>query len=170
MKRTIFLLVLEIIGSILISGCKEEMVSSGIRGFNHTKDRPIYMFTVDGSMGPDVDPESGGGAVTCCAQLPATWRPGLRVKIKWEYDRMKEEDPQLPPQSMELEIPKYGKRGGSLQVHFYDNHQVKVLVSNCFPGHPFYPMDESSLLPWKSNGTRENYLEWEKKAGETHDC
>jgi hypothetical protein len=121
-------------------------------------------------MGPDVDPESGGGKLTCCVMLPATWRPGLHVKVQWKYAQQTELSPILPSQTAELEVPKYGKSVGDLHVHFYGDHKVKIVVSNCTVMHPFYPMDKESLRPWKARRSKEEHLKWEKEAGEKDDC
>ncbi|MGW8393937.1 DUF3304 domain-containing protein [Pseudoduganella sp. HUAS MS19] len=155
---------------LLLTACKEHSVPAGIRGFNHTKDMYIYNYTVNGAMGADIEPETGGGTSSCCISLPAIWRPGLRMKISWEYGRIKEGDPKLPPQMVEVEVPKYGESAGDLHVHFYGGNRVKVLVSRCLPEHPFYPMDAGSLLPWKANSTKEEYLKWKKKVGKGHGC
>ena len=73
------------LGLLGLSSCKEEMASPGIVGYNHTKDRSIYYFTVDGNMGSNLGPESGGGKFSCCASIPRKWRPGIKVKVDWEY-------------------------------------------------------------------------------------
>ncbi|WP_431478986.1 DUF3304 domain-containing protein [Massilia eburnea] len=169
MKRTFFA-ILSVAFLFLLASCEERTVGAAVVGFNHTKDKSIYMFAVNGAPGPNVDPESGGGKSMCCISLPAEWRPGMRVKIWWQYSRKNQGDPQPPSKQVELDVPQYGRRVGDIHVHFYDQDQVKVVVSNCQPGHPFYPMDENSLLPWKTKGTKEEYLEWEKRARESHDC
>lgn len=158
-----------LLASGFLSACKEPTVTAEIVGYNHTSDRPIYIFTVNGAMGPNVMPLSGGGSHSCCVALPEKWHPGLHAKIQWEYDRMTENSPQLPPQSVEIEIPKY-ERPGNFHVHFYDNHKIKVVISSCSAEHPFYPMDAKSLLPWKADRSKEDYLKYENPKGDGNVC
>ncbi|WP_374581476.1 DUF3304 domain-containing protein [Pseudoduganella sp.] len=153
----------------LLASCGERTVTATIKGFNHTKDRYIHVFFVNGAMGPNVEPEGGGGKRTCCVLLPAQWRPGMRARISWEYGLEAGEKP-LPEQSVEVEIPRYGNPVGDFHVHFYNDHKVKVVVSSCSPEHPLYPMDDLSRLPWKADSTMDEYLKWESQTGERHEC
>ncbi len=60
--------------------------------------------------GAAVDP-LGGGDQGCCIALPKTWRPGLKVLIKWSYaDREKIHE----QYSREFDIPRYAEPGLSL--------------------------------------------------------
>jgi hypothetical protein len=154
---------------LLLSACSEKMVPAGITGYNHTKDRSIYNFTVNGAMGSNLAPESGGGKESCCVSIPEKWRPGLKAKIAWEYQGGTEIPEPPPSQEIEIVIPEY-KQPGKLWVHFYDNHKVKLVVSHCSIGHPFYPMSAQDKLPWKSNGTKEDAIESHKRGGDTIDC
>jgi hypothetical protein len=156
---------------LTLSACSEKMAPAGITGYNHMNGRlSIYNFTVNGAMGSNLNQESGGGKEGCCVSIPEKWRSGLKAKIAWEYDT-DQTDPNPPPpsQEVEVEIPEY-KQPGRLWVHFYDNHQVKLVVSHCSIGHPFYPMSEQDKLPWKSNGTKEDAIESHKRGGDTIDC
>jgi hypothetical protein len=111
--------------SPLLGACQEPTFSAQLVAYNHS-DTPIYFFTVNGTLGPNAMAQGGGGKFSCCVSLPEKWRPGMRAKITWEYDRMNETAPQLPPQSIEIEIPKY-KKAGNFHVHFYENHNAKLL-------------------------------------------
>jgi len=93
----------------------------------------------------------------------------MRAKITWEYDRMNETAPQLPPQSIEIEIPKY-KKAGNFHVHFYENHKAKVVISSCGAEHPLYPMDPESLSPWKANRTKSDYFKYENRNRDENVC
>jgi len=152
----------------LLGACKEPTFPAQLVAYNHSN-TPIYFFTVNGTVGPNAMPHGGGGKFSCCVSLPEKWKPGMHAKITWEYDRMKESDPQLPPQSIEIAIPKY-KRPGDVHVHFYENHKIKMVISSCSAGHPFYPMDPDSLLPWKANRTKEEYLKYENTNGDNDAC
>ena len=152
------------------SACSEKMVPAGVVGYNHTKDRPIQFFSVNGASGPNVNPENGGGKESCCVSVPAHWRPGLKATIEWEYDT-EQNDPNPPPprQKAVVDIPEY-KVVGNFQVHFYPNHKVKVVVSMCSIEHPFYPMSLQDKLPWAPDGSKQEAIDAAKRGGGTIDC
>jgi hypothetical protein len=155
--------------SSLLGACKEATAPAAIQVYNHTKDRSIYILMVNGALGPNADPLTGGGKSSCCVSLPEKWRPGLTAKVQWTYDRNSEDDPQLPPQSVDVEIPRY-EHPGNIHIHLYDKHKVKIAISNCDPEHPFYPMDTESLLPWKADRTKEDYRKYENPRGPGDGC
>ena len=129
----------------------------------------ISNFTVDGAMGPNVNAESGGKE-SCCVTIPDKWRPGLKVKISWEYDTYQDDpNPVLPSQSIEVDVPRYS-RPAVLQVHFYSDHKVNVVVSPCSPDHAFYPLSKEELLPWSARSTKEETLAAAKRRGEADEC
>jgi len=161
---------LAIIGGVLMtSACSDATVPVGLRGYNHMKDLTIHVFTVNGTMGPNVSTESGGGE-TCCVSLPRNWRPGLKAKVSWEYDQKEGAANPLPKsQAAEFDIPEY-PFGGSLQVHFYPKHKVKIVVSPCSPRHPFYPMTSADLAPWSPSTTKEVMRDAAQRGGGSVDC
>lgn len=158
------------IGSIvMMSACSDTTIPASIRGYNHMKDLSIHIFTVNGASGPNVRPESGGGE-TCCVSLPKRWRPGLKAKVSWEYDQKEDAPHPLPEnQTAEVDIPQY-PFGGSLQVHFYAAHKVKIVISPCYPEHPFYPLTGSDLAPWEPSFSKEDAREAAQRGGGTVDC
>lgn len=154
---------------VMISACSDATIPASIRGYNHMKDLSIHIFTVNGRSGPNVDTESGGGE-TCCVSLPKRWRPGLKAKVWWEYDQKEDSPHPLPEnQTAEVDIPQY-PYGGSLQVHFYAQHKVKIVVSPCSPAHPFYPLTGGDLAPWEPFGTKEEAREAAQRGGGSVDC
>ncbi|MDO9402627.1 MAG: DUF3304 domain-containing protein [Polaromonas sp.] len=143
MLRMVFLLAF---GSLL-SACQEPTAGVSIVGYNHTIDRSIYTFTVDGRMGSNLRPESGGGKFSCCVDIPKTWRPGLKVRIRWEYQGGTAIPPPPPPQEAEVDVdvPAYTPQDlGRLAVHFYPDHQVAVVVTRMSIDHRDYP----AALKW----------------------
>jgi len=149
--------------------CSDVTVPAGLRGYNHMKELSIHYFTVNGASGPNVRPESGGGE-TCCVSLPKRWRPGLKAKVSWEYDQKEDARHPLPKnQTAEVEIPQY-LFGGSLQVHFYDNHKVRIVVSPCSPEHPFYPLSRADLAPWEPSGTKDDVRDAAQRGGDSVEC
>ncbi|QNA90179.1 DUF3304 domain-containing protein [Massilia sp. Dwa41.01b] len=153
----------------MTSACSEATSPTSLRGYNHMKDLSIHIFSVNGVSGPNIRPESGGGE-TCCVTLPKAWRPGLKANVSWEYDQKENASHPLPAnKTMEIEIPHY-RSAGSLQVHFYNGHKVRMIVSPCSPEHPFYPLSAAELAPWQPFTTKEDMRETARHGGGTVDC
>ncbi len=169
--RRIFKVYLSLLVMVFtLASCSERTMGVGITGYNHSKVHPIFNFTVNGAMGSNLSQESGGGKESCCVMVPEKWRPGLKAKVAWVYDSDQgDPNPPPPPQEKEVEIPEY-KNGGRLEVHFYANHEVKVIVSPCGIEHPFYPMSAQDKLPWIDAFTKEDAIESHNKGGTTIDC
>ncbi|RYF28051.1 MAG: DUF3304 domain-containing protein [Comamonadaceae bacterium] len=135
-----------------LGGCQEPTAGVSVVAYNHTIDRSIYMFTVDGRYGGGVSPESGGGGMVCCAQLPRRWHPDLKVRIRWEYQGGTEIPPPPPPHEVDVSVPRYQPAEmDELNVHFYPDHKVKVVVSNKTILHPDYPAE----LKWDAPTPRD---------------
>jgi hypothetical protein len=155
---------------LLLGACQEKMVTAGMTGYNHMKERAIAGFSVNGAGGANLNPESGGGNESCCLSIPTEWRPGLKATITWAYDRDQGDTrPLPPPQKAEVEFPRYA-RPGKFWVHFYENHKVKVVVSICSIEHPFYPMSKEDKLPWHESYSKHDAIESHKKGGAPIDC
>ncbi|WP_312548078.1 DUF3304 domain-containing protein [Massilia sp.] len=104
--------------------------------------------------------------ITCGAKR----RPGLKAKVAWEYDQKEDVASPLPEnQKAEVDIPRY-RDVGAMHVHFYDGHKIKIVISKCFPRHPFYPMSPVDLAPWQSSGTKEDAREAAQRGGGSVDC
>jgi hypothetical protein len=164
-----FHIIVSIVCIVTMPACSDSTIPASVRGYNHMKDLSIHYFTVNGAGGLNVRPESGGGE-TCCVSLPKRWRPGLKAKVSWEYDQKEDALKPLPANQMaEADIPQY-PFGGALQVHFYADHKIKIVVSSCSPEHPFYPMSAADLAPWQPSGTKEEWRESAKRGGGSVDC
>lgn len=162
-------IVASITSFLMMSACSDSTISAGIRGYNHMNGLFIEGFTVNGAMGLNVAPESGGGEA-CCVSLPTRWRPGLKAKVSWKYDQRNDATSPLPDgQTALVDIPPY-TNGGSLHVHFYARHKVKIVVSPCSPEHPFYPMSMADLAPWKPFATKEDMRETAQRGGGNVGC
>ncbi|WP_168224664.1 DUF3304 domain-containing protein [Rhodoferax aquaticus] len=124
-------------------GCAEPTSSAGVTGYNHTSNRSIYTFSVNGSMGMPLGPEEGGGGTVCCTSIPSQWRPGIKVKVRWEYQNFRDiPAPQPEVREAEVELPRYKQNDiDRLAVHFFSDHKVKVLVTPLGIRHPDYPAD-----------------------------
>lgn len=153
---------------LAIASCSEKMMPANVTGYNHMGHFAVD-FTVNKAVGGSLSKGTGGG-YSCCVLIPVQWRPGLKAKIVWQYDQAQDDDSPLPaPQEVEVDVPEY-KRSGNFQVHFYQNHKVKVVVSNCSLGHPFYPMKLADQLPWSPEYSREAAIEITRQGGMSNDC
>ncbi|WP_081905501.1 DUF3304 domain-containing protein [Janthinobacterium agaricidamnosum] len=145
------------------------MIAASINGYNHTENIAIGIFSVNGGMGANVNPQSGGGKETCCVMIPKKWRAGLKAEIEWSYDtEQNDPNPPLPSQKIIIDIPEY-RKPGRIQVHFYDNHRIKLVVSDCSITHPFYPMSEKDKFPWISYD-KEEEIKAMKRDGRKNQC
>lgn len=168
-KNTCLQIVVSLIFILAATACADSTSSVSLRGYNHMKVLAISSFTVNGGAGPNVDTESGGGE-TCCVSIPKRWRPGLKAKVSWSYDQNDDVKTPLPPdQEAEVDIPEYHSVG-AVQVHFYEKHKIKIIVSRCSPRHPFYPMDATDRAPWEPSGTKEDAREAAQRGGGSIDC
>ncbi len=134
----------------LLVGCtpREKTMGASITGYNHTYDQSLYYYTVNGNMGAGMGAQSGGGAFSCCASIPRHWEPGTRVKVWWSYQGGTRIPPEPPPHVAEVELPPYKPSDvGSLQVHFYPDQKIKVVVSRYAIWHPDYPADLKWDMP-----------------------
>ncbi|WP_198083491.1 DUF3304 domain-containing protein [Variovorax sp. E3] len=141
--------------AISLTACGEDMLPTEITGYNHMT-KPdgwsIGGFSVDGHGGANAS-LAGGAGNSCCMSLPRRWHPGMTVKVEWSYNH-RAHDPDTtppPPQMAMVEVPEYTvKNSGAMQVHFYPNHRVKVVVSKFGIEHMLYPMSEEDKKPWVS--------------------
>lgn len=151
--------VLSLVASLNACG-DSEMMTGDVSAYNHMPDSgwSIGGFTVNGAGGPGVQPESGGGAFSCCISFPRNWKPGMKVKVRWFYD-VYSGDPRTPPppQEAEVEVSEYTpKTAGSVNVHFYADHRVKVVISKYSIKHARYAMSDDDKTPWV---TRKDLIE-----------
>jgi hypothetical protein len=89
---------------------------------------------VNGTWGGNSYPHTGGGSGVCCVYVPAKWRPGLTVNIKWHDDSLNDIWYTAQP-----EVPPYTKPAG-LQVLFFPGNKVKVYVNDYWPCTTMHPM------------------------------
>ncbi|MGO4812259.1 DUF3304 domain-containing protein [Cupriavidus sp. 2MCAB6] len=143
-----------------LGGCTDDMIPVEVTGYDHMENRAIFWFTVNGASGPSLFPESGGGKYSCCVEIPKRWRPGMKAKIRWEYGSGDDS-----AHETELEIPEYTPQNrGAVQVHFYPEHRVKIVVSRYSLGHPANPLPQKDWAPWTLNEDwARNYYEDQHK-------
>lgn len=150
---------LSVLISALAAGCKldgsDQKTAVSYTAYNDT-DRSIVSIIINGEGGILNARAHGGGGEVCCVVIPDTWRPGLKVTIKWKEsgDYKRDEKGQIvmddgvpvvierPYKERTVEVPKYegGENLGRFNIHFFPNDEVKVVVSRYGPGHPSYPL------------------------------
>ena len=91
---------------------------------NHTG-KYIYSASVDGAGGGNMARWGAGGANICCASIPRIWHPGINVLVRWN---MPEGTTDVIKEKM-VQVEKYD-RPGDIYMHFFDNDEVRVVVSN----------------------------------------
>ncbi|NKI68831.1 DUF3304 domain-containing protein [Collimonas pratensis] len=80
-----------------------------------------------------------GGTVAAGYPLPKQWRPGMKVKVSWKLDAQ-------PWRETTTNIMRYDKVG-TLFVHVFNDNQVRVVVSNTYPGGAGHPIPRESKTP-----------------------
>ena len=138
----------------LVTACvEEEAVTLSYLAVNHTA-HSVVSFTINGEGGVlNARPFSGGGDAVCCVTLPAKWRPGLKVTIRWENDGdwLKDEQGRevirdgkrvyvpLPHKERTVELAPYTAHDlQHFDVHFMPGDQVIAKPSYYYPWHPDY--------------------------------
>ena len=101
---------------------------------NHTGNY-IYSASVNGAGGGNMSAWGAGGASVCCASSPMVWRPGLKVRVRWNMpigtkDVIKEKI---------VEVEKYDEPG-DIYLHFFPNDEIRVVIANAGPRHPTHPI------------------------------
>lgn len=133
-------------GALLLSGFsdKPEYLAGNVEAVNHTP-AGLNSYYVNGYGGGNAPPFGYGGAV-CCVRLPAEWRPGVVMEIKWEMDPnsdavtpgvmspafsmfMNEHRKHYKRYTKLVELPPYDTGLCTLEVHFLPCAQVKVTTS-----------------------------------------
>ena len=139
----------------LIVSCLDNKATVEITGYDHMQKRAILWFTVNDASGPNLFPESGGGKYNCCIEIPKRWHRGMKATVRWQYGTGDDS-----PREAVVDIPEYTSENlGPVQVHFYDNHRVKVVVSKFGVRSPCGPLREEEKAPWK---TRQDLIEYHR--------
>ncbi|WP_095111104.1 DUF3304 domain-containing protein [Pseudomonas sp. Irchel 3E20] len=140
LRQLLSLLVL----AVLLVGCKAEEPDKGsataqISAYNHTEDF-IYQFYIDGAGGASVRAYEGGGGFICCIGYPREWRPDLKATVRWTTSASNPK-PYTGETWHEKVVPieQYKELGTTLNVHFLEQGNVRLIISSMGSGHPEYP-------------------------------
>ena len=75
------------------------------------------------------DTPSGGGAETCCSDIPAVWLPELRLTVRWlVYKKGNGTSQTSWYKADNVRIPKYDKIAGDLWAVFLPGDRVRIMV------------------------------------------
>lgn len=109
----------------------------------------IDTFYVNNTDGGNVGREGGGGSITCCVELPAKWRPGLTVTVRWGVSDWSQQNVDETKKGnyrsvlldgiyrAHIPVEKY-ESAEHLYVHFFAGGKARVVSSLAGPGiyHP----------------------------------
>ncbi|GGY68639.1 hypothetical protein GCM10007387_58440 [Pseudoduganella albidiflava] len=107
---------------------------------NHTG-RYIYATMVGDSGGGHSDKYNPGVANICCVTLPDKWNPKLEFLVRWD---MPEGTKHVWREKL-VKVQQYDKPG-SLYLHFFQDDEVRIVVTNwagSSPKHPIAPPPEA---------------------------
>lgn len=126
----------------------EPMVGVPITGLDHLAEHlSIQEFSVNGQGGAQA---GKGGSHVCCVEIPARWRPGLTVKVRWGVTNWPAKVYSLHEREVPLE--KYDEIG-NLYVHFLRDGSVRAISSLVYPEKPSYRGPAYSTVlrkePWE---------------------
>ncbi|PTD94944.1 DUF3304 domain-containing protein, partial [Pseudothauera lacus] len=130
-----------LLAALWLAGCEAtggRQVAVAVSAINYTEeDLNGFLFinpeTNAPAGGPGLHPYEAGGTM-CCYELPQRWRPGIRVKLR--YDWWNGSSLKRDYQFLEVELPRYEGEPTMLWALFYPDGEVEVLASAVDPGHP----------------------------------
>lgn len=85
-----------------------------------------------------------GGDLGLGYPLPLKWRPGLKVRVRWNTYAPGATEPTRHEQS--TTIRPYD-RLGTVYVHFFPGDQVRIVVANNGPTSSTHPISRNTIVP-----------------------
>lgn len=130
----------------LLSAKDGKGVPLTLTGIDHLADHvSVQNFSVNGTSGMQA---GKGGREVCCVSVPAHWRPGLMVDVRWGVLNWRDRSAGRYRAIVELE--RYTEPG-QLYVHFLPDGKVRVVTSMEGPRSPDYPGPRDPIpqkYPW----------------------
>lgn len=130
-----------LLAALWLAGCEAtggRQVAVAVSAINYTEEELNGFLFINPETnapagGPGLHPYEGGGTM-CCYELPQRWRPGIRVKLRYDWwnGSLDARDYQF----LEVELPRYEGEPTMLWALFYPDGEVEVLASAVDPGHP----------------------------------
>lgn len=103
----------------------------------------------------------GGSGINCCAMLPRTWHPGLKLTIHTRRYLKKQPDGSLPEiqDIAHVDVPKYvDEKPGEIWVLRTAIDKVEVVSSDVEPDHALWP---GRVKGWPEPSTEYRRERWE---------
>ncbi|MGY6242657.1 DUF3304 domain-containing protein (plasmid) [Burkholderia ambifaria] len=148
-----------LVGSLLLTilGCSDanESNPSSVRGYNYT-DYYIDQFRV---MSENQDLSAGGSNMlpkkagqqrsesggSCCIGTPSHWRPGMKLVVKWNVDKVLDGKHLGTWYTATTDVPAYGPRTYGFVVHFLPGDRIRVEIEDK-PEMPDKPADDDPYI------------------------
>jgi len=133
--------------ALVLCACEKPTVDVSLHGVNYSNE--AFSYNVRDPAVPD-DSGSGGelidrfaaGGTTCCATLPRTWRPGIKLQVNTTHWLKQLPDGSLPEvkETRVVEVPPYvDGKPGELWVLRAADGSISVVSSDFQPDHPKWP-------------------------------
>ena len=104
-----------------------------------------------GSTGATFNPTGGGGKFSCCIAYPRIWRPDLLATVKWTTSSANPQatDEEATPVWHQKVVPieRYEQTGTTINVHFLEDGNVRLIVTSSTAGTPGYPGPDAPEMP-----------------------
>lgn len=139
-----------IVGCFFLTGCavsaseSSETYGAQIGIVNHTGNY-IYSAAVGDGGGGSSFPYHAGIANICCVSLPKIWRPGLEYVVRWDVPEGRKHN----IREKVVKVERYYE-SGSVYVHFFDNDEIRIVVSRWYgesQNHPIPPPPPGAYKP-----------------------
>ncbi|EDT37222.1 DUF3304 domain-containing protein [Burkholderia ambifaria] len=148
-----------LVGSLLLTilGCSDanESNPSSVSGYNYT-DYYIDQFRV---MSENQDLSAGGANMlpkkagqqrsesggSCCIGIPSHWRPGMKLVVKWNIDKVLDGKHLGTWYTATTDVPAYGPRTYGFVVHFLPGDRIRVEIEDK-PEMPDKPADDDPYI------------------------
>lgn len=147
--RTIFKHTLRAVGSVvcaatLLASCasaqpeKPKSLGAAVRSINYSG-KEVELTVADPldksnrSGGDALNPYSSGGTI-CCFRIPAEWRPGYQVIVRYSFFPDETWHEQL------VDVPPYAEGiAGDIWLAMHEDGRAEAVVSNLGPGRAEWP-------------------------------
>ncbi|MEX3952511.1 DUF3304 domain-containing protein [Paraburkholderia sp. EG287B] len=137
-KDRVITVLLCLLSTATLMGCKREPYMLGVFGYNYT-DRAVAYFSVNGAGGGNVElstPTAGGGKTMCCVVMDRDTVTPFWVEVKYKmsalesYPPRKMIEPSQPYKSAKVEVTgPIPKDPSYLEIHFYPDGHIEGAIS-----------------------------------------
>jgi hypothetical protein len=137
-----------LLSASLITACEKPTLNVNLHGVNYSAE--TFSYAVADPVAPDqasggelIDP-FGAGGTTCCAVLPKSWRPGIKLQVRttyWTEDKSGGKSKISEFKDVRIvDVPPYiDGTPGELWVLREADGAVNVISSDFQPDHPKWP-------------------------------